>query len=149
VAGFPEAEAISHEDVLTCDCEILVPAALENSITERIARRIKARIVAEAANGPTVPAADRILHENGQMVLPDILANAGGVTVSYFEWVQNNTGFAWRLEEVNARLKEIMIRAFDDIQNTARKYQVNPRCAAYLVAIRRVYEAIRIRGIYP
>lgn len=149
VAGFPEADAISHEEVLTCDCELLVPAALENSITERIARGVKARIIAEAANGPTMPAADRILHENGQMVLPDILANAGGVTVSYFEWVQNNTGFAWRLEEVNARLKEIMVRAFEDIQNTARKYQVNPRCAAYLVAIRRVYEAIRVRGIYP
>lgn len=149
VVGFPDAEAISQEEVLTLDCDVLIPAALENSITRKIAPRVKAKIIAEAANGPTVPEADEILLADGRIMLPDILANAGGVTVSYFEWVQNNCGYFWSREEVNAKLKDIMVQAFNEIQNLGRKFKVSPRCAAYILAIRRVYEAIRCRGIYP
>jgi glutamate dehydrogenase (NAD(P)+) len=149
VAGFSDSEPISPEEVLTLDCDVLVPAALENAITKRIAAKVKASIIAEAANGPTVPDADRILFGNGKIILPDILANAGGVTVSYFEWVQNNTGQFWQLDEVNTRLKEVMIRAFTELQNVARKFKVDSRCAAYIMAIQRVHEAIRFRGIFP
>ncbi len=149
VADFPDSEPISREEVLTLDCDVLIPAALENAITKRIAPKVKASIIAEAANGPTVPEADRILYGDGKIILPDILANAGGVTVSYFEWVQNNTGYFWQLEEVNRRLKEVMIRAFNELQNVARKFGVDSRCAAYIVAIQRAHEAIRFRGIYP
>jgi glutamate dehydrogenase/leucine dehydrogenase len=149
VADFPDSEPISREEVLTLDCDVLIPAALENAITRRIAPKVNASIIAEAANGPTVPEADRILYGDGKIILPDILANAGGVTVSYFEWVQNNTGYFWQLEEVNRRLKEVMIRAFNELQNVARKFNVDSRCAAYIVAIQRAHEAIRFRGIYP
>ena len=149
VVNLPGTESIPGDDLLELDCEILIPAALENVITKAVAPRIKAKIVAEAANGPTVPEADSILQENGVFVLPDILANAGGVTVSYFEWVQNNTGLYWSEEEVNQRLKEKIVRAFQEVLNTSQKYKVHMRRAAWILAIDRVAEAIKVRGIYP
>ncbi len=149
VVNYMNSESISQEDTLTMDCDILIPAALENSITREIASKVKARIIAEAANGPTVPEADEILIRNGKFILPDILANAGGVTVSYFEWVQNNYGYFWKIDLVNSRLKDIMVSSFEHMQNIVRKYKVDTRCAAYIMAINRVHEATQYRGIYP
>lgn len=149
VVDFSDSESISQDDILLLDCDILIPAALENVITKTLAPKVKAKILAEAANGPTVPKADVILYENGTFILPDILANAGGVTVSYFEWVQNNYGYFWKKTDVNARLKEIIEKAFHEVINVVRKYKVNTRCAAYILAIERVHEAIKFRGIYP
>ncbi len=149
VVDFPDSESISNDDLLTIDCDILIPAALENAITKTVASKIKAKIIAEAANGPTVPEADLILSENGTFVIPDILANAGGVTVSYFEWVQNNYGYFWQEADLNTRLKEFMVKAFHEVLSVARKYDVNMRIAAYILAIQRVHEATKLRGIYP
>ena len=147
--GFPEAEAIANERLLELECEVLVPAALENQITLENASRIKAKIVAEAANGPTTPGADDVMHENGTFVIPDILANAGGVTVSYFEWVQSLQSFFWEEAQVNQHLEKVMTRAFQEVLAIARKYNVHMRSAAYILAVGRVAEATRIRGIYP
>jgi len=147
--GFPEAEAIANERLLELDCEVLVPAALENQITLDNASRIKAKIVAEAANGPTTPGADDVMHKNGTFVIPDILANAGGVTVSYFEWVQSLQSFFWEEAQVNQHLEKVMTRAFQEVLAIARKYNVHMRSAAYILAVGRVAEATRIRGIYP
>jgi glutamate dehydrogenase (NAD(P)+) len=149
VVNFSNSQSIPPDDILTLNCDILVPAALENSITKELAPRVKAKIIAEAANGPTVPEADDILTKNGKFILPDILANAGGVTVSYFEWVQNNCGYFWKIDQVNSNLKEIMENSFENVLNISRKHKVNMRCAAYILAIRRVHEAIQYRGIYP
>ncbi|HEV2022013.1 MAG TPA: Glu/Leu/Phe/Val dehydrogenase [Terriglobales bacterium] len=149
VVGFPGAEIISSEEVLELECDILVPAALENQITLANASRVKAKIVAEAANGPTTPGADTILHEKGILVLPDILANAGGVTVSYFEWVQDLQELFWDEEEVNRKLEKIMVKAFADVHSTASKYKVDMRTGAYILAIDRVATATRSRGIWP
>jgi glutamate dehydrogenase/leucine dehydrogenase len=149
VVGFKGAEPISNEDLITLPCDILVPAALENMITGANARKVRARIIAEAANGPTTPAADPILDELGVLVIPDILANAGGVTVSYFEWVQDNYSFFWKEEDVNSRLEEIMVRSFHDVLDASKKYRVSMRQAAYALAVERVAEATRVRGIYP
>ena len=149
VTGFDGSQAISSDDLLQLDCDILIPAALENQITTRNARDIRARIVAEAANGPTTPAADRMLHENGIMVLPDILANAGGVTVSYFEWVQDLQEFFWDEDDVNRKLEKVMVRAFDDVYKTATRHRVHMRMGAYMTAIERVAAATRARGIWP
>jgi glutamate dehydrogenase/leucine dehydrogenase len=149
VVAFPASEAIAPEDLLTLECEILIPAALENVITAEVAPKIRTQIVAEAANGPTVPAADDILGEKGICVLPDILANAGGVTVSYFEWVQNNQGYYWKEDLVNSRLKEIMVDAFDQVYLTSKRHKISLRRAAYVLAIGRVAEAISWLGIYP
>ncbi len=149
VAGYPEADAISNEELLALECEVLVPAALENVITEKNAASIKARIVAEAANGPTTPGADPILDDNGVFVIPDILANAGGVTVSYFEWVQDNYSFFWKEHDINQNLLDVMVRSFKDVLETSKKYNVNMRRGAYALAVDRVAEAIRVRGIYP
>ncbi len=143
------SDTIPGNDILELDCEILIPAALENMITLQVAPRIKAKIIAEAANGPMVPDADDPLFEKGVFVLPDILANAGGVTVSYFEWVQNNCGFYWKEEEVKARLKERIVNAFHEVLNISRKYRVHMRRAAWILAMDRVAEAQRARGIYP
>jgi glutamate dehydrogenase/leucine dehydrogenase len=149
VVAFPGSEAIAPEDLLTLECEVLIPAALENVITAEVAKNIRTQIIAEAANGPTVPAADDILAEKGICVLPDILANAGGVTVSYFEWVQNNQGYYWKEDMVNSRLKEIMVDAFDQVYLTSKRHKITLRRAAYMLAIGRVADAISWLGIYP
>ena len=149
VIGAPRTQALSNDELLETDCEILIPAALEGVITERNAPRIKARIIAEAANGPTNPEADDILRRRGTVVIPDILCNAGGVTVSYFEWVQDREEFFWSLDEINARLRRIMVRAYDDVQRTASEHDIDLRLAAYMLAVSRVAEATMTRGIYP
>jgi glutamate dehydrogenase/leucine dehydrogenase len=149
VVGFPGAKSITNEEVLEAKADILIPAALENQITSKNAHKIQAKIVAEAANGPTLPEADKILFESKVTVLPDVLANAGGVTVSYFEWAQDIQGFFWSLEEVNQRLERVMVRSYADVHKVAEEHHVHNRTAAYIVAIQRVVDAIRIRGIYP
>ncbi len=149
VVGMPGASRISHDELMTMKCDILVPAALESVITLHNAEAIKARIVAEAANGPTTPHADEILARRGITVLPDILANAGGVTVSYFEWVQNHEGLMWDAEEVNARLHKTMVRAFHEMVETMRKHHVPPRAGAMILAVGRVAEALLVRGLFP
>lgn len=149
VVGFKATEPIGNEALLQLECDILVPAALENQITIANADRIRAKIVAEAANGPTTPGADAILYEKGIMVLPDILANAGGVTVSYFEWVQDLQELFWDENDVNRRLEKIMVRAFEDVHKTAQQYKADMRTGAYILAIDRVATATRVRGIWP
>jgi glutamate dehydrogenase (NAD(P)+) len=147
--GLPNTEAITNEELLELPCDILVPAALENQITRRNADRIRARLIAEAANGPTTPAADDILFDRGITVIPDILANAGGVSVSYFEWVQNQYGFFWPEDEVRRHLERIMTSAFHAVRAMAERYRVDLRRGAYILAIERVAEATRVRGIFP
>ena len=149
VHDFPGTKPISSEEVLEQACDVLVPAALENQITLENADRIQARIVAEAANGPTTPGADEVLHKKGIMVLPDILANAGGVTVSYFEWVQDLQELFWEEDDVNRRLEKVMRKAFEDVYRTATVYDVDMRTAAYILAVDRVATATRVRGIWP
>jgi glutamate dehydrogenase (NAD(P)+) len=149
VQGFPGARDVSNAEVLEVECDVLIPAALENQITPRNAGNIKARIVAEAANGPTTPEADIILFERGVFLIPDILCNAGGVTVSYFEWVQDLNRDHWSETVVNAKLKEIMVRAFGETIAIAERDRCNMRTAAYLVAVQRVADAMEMRGIYP
>jgi glutamate dehydrogenase (NAD(P)+) len=149
VVGMPGATRISNDDLLTMKCDILVPAALENVITLQNAEAIKARIVAEAANGPTTPHADEILARRGITVLPDILANAGGVTASYFEWAQNLQGVTWDVEEINARLQKTMVRALHEMVETMRKHHVPPRAGAMILAVGRVAEATLVRGLFP
>jgi glutamate dehydrogenase (NAD(P)+) len=149
VRGFPGAHEVSNSEILEIECDVLIPAALENQITARNADRIKARIVAEAANGPTTPEADTVLHERGVFMIPDILCNAGGVTVSYFEWVQDLNRDHWSESIVNAKLKEIMVRAFGEVLDRSEREDVNMRLAAYLVAVARVAEATALRGLYP
>jgi glutamate dehydrogenase (NAD(P)+) len=149
VAGFPDAEPIDGAALLTEPCDLLVPAALQNQITTRNAAQIRARFVIEGANGPTTPQADTILRENGVVVVPDVLANAGGVTVSYFEWVQDLQAFFWSEDEVNAKLEQILTRAFHQVQTAARRHECDLRTAAYIVGVSRVAEAITARGIYP
>jgi glutamate dehydrogenase (NAD(P)+) len=147
--GTPRTGAISNEELLEVDCEVLVPAALEGQFTEENAPRVKARIIAEGANGPTTPGADRIFERNAVLVIPDILCNAGGVTVSYFEWVQDREEFFWTIEEINARLRRVMTRAFEDAMRVAEEHQVDLRLATYMLAVGRVAEATLTRGIYP
>ena len=149
LAGFPEADAISHAELLELPCEVLVPASLSTQITTENAPRIRARVVGEAANGPTAAAADEILYGNGVFVIPDILAGAGGVTVSYFEWVQGLQEFFWTEREVNAQLERVMTGAFRTVLRVAQERRVNMRTAAYLLAVERVAQSTRIRGIYP
>jgi glutamate dehydrogenase (NAD(P)+) len=149
VQGFPGSTDISNTQILEVDCDILIPAALENQITERNAGNIKARLIAEAANGPTTPEADAIMFKNGKFMIPDILCNAGGVTVSYFEWVQDLNRDHWSESVVNAKLKEIMVKAFSEVLAVARREQCNMRTAAYLVAVKRVADAMEMRGLYP
>jgi glutamate dehydrogenase (NAD(P)+) len=149
VVGLPDCSKISNDELLTLPCDILVPAALENQITLANAQQVQAKIVAEAANGPTTPGADKVLHKNGIMVLPDILANAGGVTVSYFEWVQGLTSFFWTEDEVNKKLEGVMVGAFEEVLKRAKEYKVDMRTAAYILAVGRVAETTMMRGIYP
>lgn len=146
VVGFKNADAISNEELLELPVTVLFPSALENVIRKENAPRIKAKIVAELANGPTTPDADPILFQNGIHVLPDFLCNAGGVTVSYFEMVQNSYGYYWDLATVHDRLDKKMTAAFHAVHEMAQKYKVHNRLAAYLVAVNRVAEAMRLRG---
>ena len=148
VHGFPGAEKVETADLLIEDCEILIPAATENVITSRNADRVKCRILAEGANGPTTSAADDILTDKGVFVIPDILANAGGVTTSYFEWVQDRQGYFWKESVVNEQLDAIMKSSFEDVVRYAETHHVNNRIAAYMLAIDRVAYTIRQRGIY-
>jgi len=148
IVGFPEAEASSGAELLVTDCDILIPAATENQITSRNADRVKCKILAEGANGPTTAAADEILAEKGVFIIPDILCNAGGVTTSYFEWVQDRQGYFWKESFVNEQLEMIMVAAFEDVIRYADVHQVNNRIAAYMLAIDRVAYTIRQRGIY-
>ncbi len=149
VIGYSEAENVTNEELLELPCDVLIPAALEGQITSRNADRISARIIAEAANGPTTPAADGILYDKGVMLLPDIFANAGGVTVSYFEWVQALQAFPWTLEQVNDRLRQVMQQSFQEVVKKSNQYGVHMRTAALVRAIERVSDFTRVRGIYP
>ena len=148
LSEYKNAEPVTNEELLTLDCDVLVPAALENVITAHNAAAIKARIICEGANGPTSAGADRILEEKGIFVVPDILANAGGVTVSYFEWVQDRGGYFWDEETVNLRLERIMVRSFEDVAGMSDRHGVSLRIAAYMVAIDRVAAVHRLRGMY-
>ncbi|UCC79070.1 MAG: Glu/Leu/Phe/Val dehydrogenase [Candidatus Zixiibacteriota bacterium] len=148
VNGFEGAGEIERDKVLTMKCDILVPAALENVITSKNARNVKAKIVAEGANGPTTTNADKILESRGVFVIPDILCNSGGVTVSYFEWVQDRIGYFWPEDEVNRRLELIMVKAFNDVLEVALENNVNMRIAAFMLAIRRVLDVTMMRGVY-
>ena len=148
VGGFKGGEPFDPADLLTMAVDILVPAALENQITDENAPRVRAKVVVEGANGPTAPSADPILLENGVLVVPDILANAGGVTVSYFEWVQNRIGYYWREREVNEKLVEYMTHAFHAVFSTTDKYKTNPRIGAYILGLDRVSQAMQYRGFY-
>jgi glutamate dehydrogenase (NAD(P)+) len=148
LAGFPEAEAADPAELLVTDCDILIPAATENQITSRNADRVKCKILAEGANGPTTASADEILADKRVFVIPDILCNAGGVTTSYFEWVQDRQGYFWKESVVNEQLETIMVAAFDDVVRFAELHGVNNRIAAYMLAIDRVAYTIRQRGIY-
>ena len=148
LAGYPQADAIPNDQVLTLDCDVVVPAATENVITRKNAPHIKAKIICEGANGPTTAAADEILEKKGIFVIPDILANAGGVTVSYFEWVQDRGGYFWDEETVNRRLESIMVRSFSEVVTWAERHKVNTRIASYMIAIDRVAAMHRLRGMY-
>ncbi len=148
IDGFPGGEPLENDQLFALDVEVLVPAALENQITMENAPVIRARIVAEGANGPTTPEAHKHLHERGIFVIPDILANAGGVTTSYFEWVQDRHGYFWEEDEVNKRLESKMVEAFDDVLKTSVKYKTDMRTAAYIVAINRVATVTKMRGMY-
>lgn len=146
VVGFPGSENLSEDELLALECEVLIPAAMENQINVHNAHLVRAKIVGEAANGPTTPEADAILQENGVFVVPDILCNAGGVTVSYFEWVQNQMGYYWDVDEVNQRLNSKMVRAFADVFNMHKVTGADMRTAAYMVAAGRLVEAMAARG---
>ena len=146
--GYQEADYITNSEILELECDVLAPCATENQITSENADRIKCKILAEGANGPTTPKADKILHDNGVFVIPDILCNAGGVTVSYFEWVQDRMGYFWREDEVNQRLEEKMVASFIELSNLAELHNVDSRTAAYMLAIDRVAYDTKMRGIY-
>jgi glutamate dehydrogenase (NAD(P)+) len=149
VQGFPGSVNVTNAELLELDCDILIPAALEHQITGANAARIKARLVAEAANGPSTPDADEIFEANGVFLIPDILANAGGVTVSYFEWVQDLNRDHWTESVVNAKLREIMVRSFHEVLAMSQREECNMRTAAYMLAVNRVADATALRGLYP
>jgi glutamate dehydrogenase (NAD(P)+) len=148
LAGFPGARELTGAESLELPCEVLVPAATENQITSKNAERIKARLVVEGANGPTTAVADAILEKKGVLVVPDILANAGGVTVSYFEWVQDRMGYFWTEERVNNSLEQIMVKSFHDVDAVMQKYKVSMRIAAYILSIDRVASVYKLRGVF-
>jgi glutamate dehydrogenase (NAD(P)+) len=148
IVNFPHSEAITNEELLELECDLLIPAAKEDQIRSKNAGKLKCKIIAEGANGPTTAKADPILQEKGVLVIPDILANAGGVTVSYFEWVQDRMGFFWTLNRVNTRLERMMHEAFVNVYKTAAKYDVPLRIGAYILAIDKVAKTLKIRGIY-
>jgi glutamate dehydrogenase (NAD(P)+) len=148
LTGYPKGDAITNAELLTIDCDVLVPAAMENVINSKNAGLIRAKIICEGANGPTTANADKILEDKGIYVIPDILANAGGVTVSYFEWVQDRGGYFWDEETVIQRLERIMVRSFDEVAGMADKHKLNLRIGAYMLAIERVAAVHRLRGMY-
>jgi glutamate dehydrogenase (NAD(P)+) len=149
VGGFPEADTIANEDFWSVESDILIPAALENQITEKNAGKIKTKIIVEGANGPTTTAADDILHDKGVLVIPDVVANAGGVTVSYFEWVQDFSSFFWTEDEINQRLERVMREAFAAVWQVSSEQNVSVRTAAFIVACKRILQARELRGLYP
>jgi glutamate dehydrogenase/leucine dehydrogenase len=149
VTNYEKCENITNEELLETTCDILIPAALENQITKKNANKIKAKIVAEGANGPTTPEADKALHEKGILLVPDILANSGGVTASYYEWVQNLTREHWTVEEVNRKLEDKMVKAFNDVHKLAKKEKSDMRTAALMLGVGRVAEAIKTLGLWP
>jgi glutamate dehydrogenase (NAD(P)+) len=149
LAGFAGADAITNEELLALECDVLAPCALEQVIHTDNAAEVKARIICEGANGPVTPAADEILEDRGVLVLPDVLANAGGVVVSYFEWVQGLQEYFWKEEQVNARLNDIVTRAFRETSEAMAAHKTSMRTAAYGLAVRRVAEATITRGLYP
>ena len=149
VTGFPGSDALTNDELLALKCDVLIPAALENQITSANAGKVQARVIAEGANGPTTPEADDILNERGVFIIPDILCNAGGVTVSYFEWVQGLQFFFWTDEEIAKQLERIMVNAYNAVINEARRRGIDNRTAAQVLAIDRVAQALMIRGIYP
>ncbi len=149
VMGFPGTDAVSNAELLELPCTVLIPAALEGQISRENASRIKAQVVAEGANGPTTPNADKILAEKGIFIIPDILCNAGGVTVSYFEWVQSLQAFFWSEEDVKRQLERLMLNGFHSVMHEAERKHLHPRIAAYTLAIARVAEALELRGVYP
>ena len=146
LAGTKETEC---DDVLTMDCDILLPSALENAITMKNVGNVKAKIIAELANGPTTPGADRVLEDSGVLLIPDILANAGGVTVSYYEWVQDQYSFFWSEDKINKTLEDTIQTAFKSVHETTQKYNTDMRTGAYILAVGRVVEATKVRGIFP
>jgi glutamate dehydrogenase (NAD(P)+) len=149
IAGAPGTQPLSNEELFALDVDVLVLAALEGQITESNAASVRAKILAEGANGPVEPAADPILRNNGVLVIPDILCNAGGVVVSYFEWVQNREALFWTLDEINRRLSDVMLAAAADVWRRAEQDDVDPRLAAHTIAVERVADAVRMRGLYP
>jgi len=149
VVGFKDADKITNQELLAVDCDVLIPAALENQIDEDNADKIRAKLIVEAANGPITPQADKILEGKGVFIIPDILANAGGVTVSYFEWVQGLQAYFWTEREVNLKLRDIMQKAFDKVYRISEERKITMRKAAYILAVERVAEATRVRGLYP
>jgi glutamate dehydrogenase/leucine dehydrogenase len=149
LSGLPNTEEMSADKLLALDCDVLLPAALENTITLANVGNVKTKIIAELANGPVTPGADRVLAEQGVFLLPDILANAGGVTVSYYEWVQDLYSYFWSEGEINQRLEQTMQTAFREVYEMAERYKTDMRTGAYILAINRVAEATRVRGIFP
>jgi len=149
IANYPAAERIADEAFWDVDCDILIPAALESQITAARARRIKAKLILEGANGPTLPDADDVLHDRGVLVVPDVICNAGGVTVSYFEWVQDFSSFFWSEDEINVRLDKIMVDALKKIWDTADRHKISLRTATFAVACERILTAREERGLYP
>jgi glutamate dehydrogenase/leucine dehydrogenase len=149
VGKFPGSKPVSNDELLELKTDVLIPAALENQLTSKNANKVQAKIIAEAANGPTVPEADKVFFEKKITVLPDILANAGGVTVSYFEWAQNIQGYSWSLSEVNERLNKVMTESYARVHSVAEERKVDNRTAAYVVGVQRVVDALRIRGFFP
>ena len=147
VAGFPGASSVKPEDLLETECELLIPAALEGAVTPKNAVKIRARIIAEGANGPILPEVDPILEKRNVFVIPDILANAGGVVVSYFEWVQNFQHYSWEREQVNRELQKVMARSFKAVYELSKKEKETMRTAAYMIAIRKVAHATELRGL--
>jgi glutamate dehydrogenase/leucine dehydrogenase len=149
LAGLAGCKEMPCDDVIGLDCDILLPSALENAITMKNVGTVKAKIIAELANGPTTPGADRVLEDEGVLLVPDILANAGGVTVSYYEWVQDQYSFFWTEAQINKTLEETIHTAFDSVHETAQRYNTDMRTGAYILAVGRVAEATSVRGIFP